>query len=99
MSQTIIYVGCKSDHGGVVLTGDPLATVCGVPMSRIGDLHACPQFYPGPSPHGVTAIVRGPCSQDRGTVNRREFAVSTDRTGCGASLLPCPGCAEAVNAC
>lgn len=98
--NTIITVGCKSTHGGVIITGDPIMTVCGVPVARVGDLHACPLSYPGPVPHGVTPIVKGSCGGQRGVLpGRREIALASDRTHCGASLLPCPLCAEAVNDC
>jgi uncharacterized Zn-binding protein involved in type VI secretion len=96
--NTIITVGCMSDHGGVVITGDPIATVCGVPVARIGDLHACPQ-YTGDTPHGVTPIIQGPCGGYRGLMNGRPMAIATDRTGCGATLLPCNKCVEAKNTC
>lgn len=102
--KTIITIGCKSSHGGIIITGDPIITVCGIPVARIGDLHACPLFYPGdpPPPHAITKIVKGPCSlQNRGSMRVRSkyMAVATDRTACGAILLPCQKCAEAVCRC
>lgn len=103
MSGTIITIGCMSNHGGVVITGDPIATVCGVPVARVGDLHACPLFYPGssPKPHSITPIVEGPCSTNRMTLRNpsQKVALSTDRTPCGAILLPCTLCVNATNEC
>jgi uncharacterized Zn-binding protein involved in type VI secretion len=88
---TILTVGCFSTHGGVIITGDPLMTINGKPVARIGDLHACPLFYPFvvPVPHAVQPIIPGPCSAQRPTVNGRPLALSGDLTPCGAVLLPC----------
>lgn len=90
MSSFIITVGCNSDHGGTVITGDPTATINGKPVSRIGDLHSCPEEYPGGVPHSVTPIIIGTPCPYRGTVNGQQMAISGDKTGCGATLLPCP---------
>ena len=40
-----LCVGDKSDHGGQIISGDPLATLNGKSASRIADLHACILFY------------------------------------------------------
>jgi len=89
----MVYIGCKSTHGGVILTGDPTMLICGYPVARIEDLHACPQSYPGPVPHSITKIVRGQCNTPRGTISGdKEIAVVGDLTECGAVLQPgdCP---------
>lgn len=93
--KDILTVGCMSDHGGVIITGDPTTTSNGKPVARIGDLHSCPQSYPGGAPHSVTPIVPGSGCQNRGTILGRPIAISGDKTGCGASLLPCPGAGQA----
>jgi uncharacterized Zn-binding protein involved in type VI secretion len=86
---TILSVGCPSDHGGMVITGDPTALIDGKPVARIGDQHSCPQSYPDGQPHSVTPIFPGsPCS-NRPTVNGIPMALSGDVTQCGAQMLPC----------
>lgn len=93
--NTILTIGCMSSHGGVIITGDPLMTVCGKPVARIGDLHSCPLTYPGFVPHSVTPIIKTG-GTPRATTNGREVAVANDITGCGASLIPCAACTEAL---
>jgi uncharacterized Zn-binding protein involved in type VI secretion len=96
--ETIITIGCKSTHNGVVLTGDPTMSICGVPVARIGDLHYCPA-YSGDTPHGITPIIQGSCTGTRGLIKQVPLAISTDRTSCGAELLPCILCNPATNSC
>lgn len=88
---SILTVGCMSDHGGQIITGDPSMQIDGKPVARVGDLHSCPQFYPTvpPIPHAVTPIIRTAPVEVRGSVNMREFAYEGDTTGCGAVLLKC----------
>lgn len=85
---TIIRIGDKSSHGGIMITGSPTATVSGLPVCRIGDLHSCPQFYPGGVPHSVTPIVAAAGVIARPTVDGIPIAVNGDIAGCGAVLLP-----------
>ena len=88
---SILTVGCMSDHGGQIITGDPTMQIDGKPVARVGDLHSCPQFYPTtpPIPHSVTPIIRTAPVEMRGNVNLREFAYEGDTTGCGAVLRKC----------
>lgn len=88
---SILTVGCVSDHGGQIITGDPSMQIDGKPVARVGDLHSCPQFYPTvpPIPHSVTPIIRTAPVEVRGSVNMREFAYEGDTTGCGAVMLKC----------
>lgn len=88
MMATVIRVGDMSSHGGTIITGSPTMTVDGKPIARIGDLHSCPQFYPGGVPHAVTPIIAGAAVIARPTVDGRPVAVNGDITGCGATLLP-----------
>ena len=87
----MLTVGCPSDHGGQIITGDPTMTVNGKPVARIGDLHSCPQFYAGasPIPHAVTPIVLVSKMEQRPMVNGRMIAFEGDMSGCGAVLLKC----------
>lgn len=84
-----LVVGDKSTHGGVIITGDPLMTIGGKPVARIGDLHSCPQFYPTipPIPHAITPIIPGQNVPVRTLISGRQAAVEGDLTGCGAKLI------------
>ncbi len=88
MSNTIMTVGDKSNHGGLIITGDPTMTIDGKPVARIGDLHSCPQVYPGGVPHSVTPIVPGSSCSNRPISRGVPVALSGDLTTCGAQLLP-----------
>lgn len=83
----IVVVGDKSDHGGTVITGDPVGSVEGKPMARVFDLHACPQSYPGGAPHGTTPIFPVQCEGTRAILKGRPTALQDDRTGCGATII------------
>lgn len=87
----LILVGDKSTHGGVIITGDPIATVNGIPVARIGDLHVCPQFWPKRSWHGITRISATGCPASRGLSKGKPQALSKDMVGCGAMVLPSQG--------
>lgn len=99
MDLSTLVVGDKSDHGGVIITGDPLMTVNGKPIARIGDLHSCPKFYETipPIPHGVTPIIATQNVPNRAIVNNRLVAVEGDMCVCGcklfsqSSLMKCVG--------
>ena len=86
----IIVVGDKSTHGGVIITGDPIATVNGIPIARVGDFHACPQIWPKGTPHGVRPIIGIRCAF-RGLSNGRPQAVAYDMVGCGAMICDSAG--------
>jgi uncharacterized Zn-binding protein involved in type VI secretion len=95
---SILTVGCPSDHGGQIITGDPIMKIDGKPVARVGDLHSCPLVYPTipPIPHSVTPIIRTAKVEIRGTVNLREFAYEGDTTACGALLLKCSSNATGI---
>jgi uncharacterized Zn-binding protein involved in type VI secretion len=82
----IIVVGDTSTHGGKIITGDPNVTINGIPMARIGDLHACPQYW-GDTPHGVRPILPVGCVSVRGLILGRKTALSDDMTSCGAKII------------
>ena len=99
MDLSALVVGDKSDHGGTIITGDPITLVDGKPIARIGDLHSCPLFYcpENPNsvtngsqcvPHAVTPIILTAQCPTRMMVNGRPVAVVGDTTGCGARFLP-----------
>lgn len=83
---SIALLGDQSDHGGTIITGDPTATVNGMPIARVGDLHACPLYW-GVVPHGTTPIIPAGCLTSRALINGRPNALNNDLTGCGAKIL------------
>jgi len=85
--RPIALVGDQSDHGGVIISGDPIATVNGRPVARVGDLHSCPQVWPLFTPHSITAIIPLGCAPVRGLIKGRPNALRDDLTGCGAKLI------------
>ena len=72
-----VKVGSMTSHGGVIITGSSNTTVNGVPLSRIGDLHACPI-------HGINSIVSG--SPDTITTASPNARVG-DLCACGAVIV------------
>lgn len=82
----IIRIGDQSTHGGAVITGDPLMTVQGVPVARVGDLHVCPLYW-GFIPHGTLPIIPIGCLTQRALVNGRPSAIADDIAGCGAKMI------------
>lgn len=91
---SFLLIGSVSSHGGVIITGNPMMLVGGVPVACVGDLHACPLFD-GKSPHAVTPIVKNGCGSPRTKILGREAALSTDKTACGASFPICIDLAKA----
>jgi uncharacterized Zn-binding protein involved in type VI secretion len=86
---TSLAVGCQSDHGGMIITGDPVMIIDGKPVARIGDLHSCPESYPDGEPHSVTPIIQSAFSSNRPSIRGIPAAISGDTTACGAQMLPC----------
>lgn len=83
----ILTVGDKSDHGGQIISGDPIVKINNKPVARLGDLHNCPQVYPNGVPHGTTPIVMKQNVPNRMIVNGRLAAVEGDMAGCGCTLM------------
>lgn len=83
----IARLGDKSDHGGVIITADPVTLINGIPAARIGDLHACPQYW-GDTPHGTRPIIPIGCLSNRGIMYGRIMALEDDMTTCGAKIKP-----------
>ena len=79
MARPQARLGDMSSHGGVIITAAMRTVVNGMPLARMGDLHACP--IPG---HGVTPIVTGsPDTITEGMPNAR----IGDVTACGAVIV------------
>jgi len=74
-----IVVGDRTSHGGQVISGDPVATIGGKPIARVGDKVSCPRCK------RVSTIVtsRDPTV----TFHGQAAAFDQDRTDCGAVLL------------
>lgn len=84
MSQKIITVGDKTNHGGKVISGAPNHDIRGKAIARLGDKVNCPQFYPGGKPHGINKIVTAHSTL---TVNGVPVAVDGCKTECGCELI------------
>lgn len=84
MSRKIILVGDATDHGGTVISGDPLRKHMGRAIARLGDAVSCPQPYPGGAPHGVNKIIEGDATYKIGGV---PVALEGHHTECGCSLI------------
>jgi uncharacterized Zn-binding protein involved in type VI secretion len=80
-----LTLGDRSDHGGTIITGDARMTVNGKPVVRVGDLHACPQYW-GDTPHSITKIIAIGCTTNRPFIFSKVLALQGDRTQCGATL-------------
>jgi len=79
MSIPQARLGDSSSHGGTIITAAARTMVNGLPVARMGDLHACP--IPG---HGVTPIVTGSATTlTEGQPNAR----IGDMTACGAVIV------------
>ncbi len=79
MARPQARLGDSSSHGGTIITGSLTTMVNGMPVARMGDMHACPIPY-----HGVTPIVTGSL---RTTTDGRPNAGVGDVTGCGAVIV------------
>ena len=79
MSKRVIVLGDSTDHGGTVVTADPIFNADGIPVARVGDGVACPKCK------GVFLIVSG-ASNYHGS-NGQLVARDGDKTACGASLI------------
>lgn len=73
----LIYVGDKTSHGGVVLSGSPRITQNGRAAARKGDRVSCPQC-------GENLIVEGNASICDAS---RPMAFHGHKTACGATLI------------
>jgi len=80
MKKMIAVVGSTSNHGGVIISGDPKTLVAGKRMAHVGSLHKCPL---GDPPHGITPIVKG-CVKT--LVNGKMVATVGAVAGCGAVI-------------
>ncbi|MES2615221.1 MAG: PAAR domain-containing protein [Bdellovibrionota bacterium] len=85
----VAYVGCTTDHGGVVLTGKSSLLLRGFmyggvgrPAACVGDIVSCPV-------HGNNAIL--PCETSV-KINDVSTAVHGSETACGSKIIvpPCP---------
>jgi uncharacterized Zn-binding protein involved in type VI secretion len=76
-ARTIIVVGDRTDHGGVVLSGATESTIDGQPTARLGDTVSCPQ-------HGENRIVEGSAAC---TLEGVPIALHGHKTACGSTLI------------
>jgi uncharacterized Zn-binding protein involved in type VI secretion len=78
MAKPIITIGCKTSHGGTVVSGSMVSDVHGKGIARIGDKVPCPQCK------GVHVIVSGDMTV---IVDGAAVARDGDKTSCGAVLI------------
>ena len=79
MAQPRARLGDSSDHGGEIISASSTVFAGGVPVARLGDLHACPIHG-----HGVTPIVS---ASDSVLAEGRPVARLGDSVGCGATII------------
>lgn len=77
MQRSVIRLGDRTNHGGVVVTGDQTINVLGKPAARKGDMTTCPRCK------GEYPIVEG----TRSTGSSQWLALEGMRTACGAALI------------
>jgi len=74
----VARLGDLSSHGGSIISASSTVFADGIPVARVGDLHACP--IPG---HGTTAISAG---SGRFVCEGDVIAVVNSTVGCGAII-------------
>lgn len=77
MPRSVVRIGDRTSHGGVVVTGDQTLNVFGQAAARKGDMTTCPKCK------GSYPIVEG----TRSTGSSQWLALEGMRTACGATLI------------
>lgn len=77
MPRSVVRIGDRTSHGGVVVTGDQTLNVFGQAAARRGDMTTCPRCK------GSYPIVEG----TRSTGSSQWLALEGMRTACGATLI------------
>ncbi len=77
MPRSVVRIGDRTSHGGVVVTGDQTLNVFGQAAARKGDMTTCPRCK------GSYPIVEG----TRSTGSSQWLALEGMRTACGATLI------------
>lgn len=77
MSRPLIVQGDSTDHGGIVLEGNPGSLIGGKPVATVGMAVQCPI-------HGRTQITTG---QGLIVIDGKQAATHGDQTSCGATLI------------
>lgn len=78
MSQPLIVLGDKTNHGGVVITAAPTSDTGNIRIARMGDQVSCPRCK------GVFPIMQGDASL---IIDGAPAAYNNCTTACGASLI------------
>jgi uncharacterized Zn-binding protein involved in type VI secretion len=79
MAKSVIRLGDKTTHGGVVISASPFHTARGIGIARVGDMVTCPQ-----SGHGTNPIIEG---SPTFRIGGRKVALHGHRTACGCLLI------------
>ncbi|QXX83255.1 MULTISPECIES: PAAR domain-containing protein [Providencia] len=79
MTQSIVILGDKTNHGGTVISATSEFIINGIKAAKVGDLVNCPK-----KGHGVNKIIDGDPSI---TCNGIPLAVTGSHTECGCTLI------------
>lgn len=79
MALSVIRLGDKTTHGGVVVSASPLHVILGIGIARVGDMVICP--LPG---HGTNPIIEG---SPTFTIDGRQVALHGHHSACGCALI------------
>jgi len=73
-----IVLGDKTSHGGTVITGDDVLSICDKPAARLGDKVTCPLHGPNEIIEGFHTVMLEP---------NKTLAYEGCKTACGATLI------------
>ncbi|WP_082814762.1 PAAR domain-containing protein [Collimonas fungivorans] len=79
MALSIIRLGDKTTHGGVVISASSIHLIHGLGIARVGDMVTCPM--PG---HGINPIIEG---SPTFTIDGRQVALHGHHSACGCALI------------
>jgi len=74
----VIVLGDKTSHGGTVITGDDVLSICDKPAARLGDKVTCPLHGPNEIIEGFHTVMLEP---------NKTLAYEGCKTACGATLI------------
>ena len=77
MADQIARLGDSSSHGGTIISGASRTLINGIPATRKGDLHSCPE-------HGINYITSG---SNNVFIEGSPAARVGDTCGCGAVII------------
>ncbi len=78
MAQSLISMGSRTSHGGIVSECDPSFIINGIAVHLHGMQHYCPK---------CKTVVSAVASKQSTVVKGRGVVIAGDKTTCGASFL------------